>query len=83
VLFFCAKVSAPEAYVLQKLVIQSDRNQPKRQKDLEAIRMVLDRLVDPEKLSSLFQRLQAKERNQILKAVGIHHLELPLGDKGR
>ncbi|MDN5336129.1 MAG: hypothetical protein PWR02_1155 [Synergistales bacterium] len=77
------KVPTPEAYVLQKLAIQSDRNQPKRQKDLEAVKMVLDRLVNPEKMSSLFQKLQAKERERISKATELHHLELPLGDKGR
>jgi hypothetical protein len=76
------KVPAPEAYVLQKLAIQSDKNQPKREKDLEGVRMVLDRLVNPEKMSSLFQKLQVKERDRISKAAELHHLKLPLGDCG-
>jgi hypothetical protein len=33
-------------------------------------------------MSSLFQKLQAKERDRISKSAELHHLKLPLGDDG-
>lgn len=74
------KVASPASFVLQKLLINEKRKDEKKQKDLDAIKIVLQHIRRSRKykneLKHLFNRLSKKQRNSILETANINSIDL-------
>lgn len=67
------KVASPSSYVLQKLLINSDRKSEKRVKDIESIKYVLDFIHASQKhtreLQQLFSNVPKSWKKRIIKSI--------------
>lgn len=75
---YSIRVPSPEAFVLQKLLIQDDRQPWKREKDMEAVRMVLTHLVKKEPFTMHFELLSETRKKRIVANARRSGIILPL-----
>jgi len=69
------KVPEPEAYVLQKLLINPKRkNEDKRNKDMQSIINLMD-YVNRDRLKDIFNRMFKKEQKIVSRVMQEHHIE--------
>lgn len=78
---YSVRIPAPEAFVLQKLLILDERQRWKREKDVEAIRMVLAYLVKPSALAMRFGHLSKARKKRILANAGEWGIILPISEE--
>ena len=81
---FTIIVPRPEAYVLQKLVINQDRKpEYKKEKDIEAVRGVLEAIKqDPvivARLRDVYNNLTRRQQLKVQNTCQKYNIELPLG----
>jgi hypothetical protein len=72
------RIPSPEAFVLQKLVIQDHRQPWKREKDIEAVRMVLSSLVRTAPFNMHFKLLSESRKKRIIANAKRSGIILPL-----
>lgn len=74
------KIASPASFVLQKFLINSERDKSKKQKDLEAALLVFSYIKDDPKylkeLKDVFLKLSKKQRNRVLKVASANSIDL-------
>lgn len=75
------RIPSPEAFVLQKLVIQDHRQPWKREKDIEAVRMVLSSLVRTAPFNMHFKLLSESRKKRIIANAKRSGIILPLSNQ--
>ncbi len=77
---YSIRIPSPEAFVLQKLLIQDYRQSWKREKDIEAVRMVLSRLVRSTPLIMHFNHLSDSRKKRIVANAKLSGITLHLSN---